>query len=154
MAPENFVFLRNEKNENYILDQKYGSRWIHDFKLEEAFLKDFDHIAAKYQRRIERLSNLIETCEYPLFIRKKITKAQALALRDLLSYLRCNKPFMLVVLDGTEDIAIDWQIENVRNFYLRQPQPYTCKGDPEAWKEIFLALELTLSDSTQSYKEY
>ena len=122
--------------------------------MEEDFLKGFDDIAEKYFRRIERLMQLIITSEYPLFVRKRITKAQALALRDLLSYLRNNKPFMLAALDGADDIAIDWQLQNVRNFYLRQPQPCTWKGDSEAWREIFLALDITLSDSTQSSKEY
>lgn len=154
MEPENFVLVLNEKKEKYILDQKYGSRLLHDFTLEEEFLKDFPSISEKYLRRIERLSQLIKLSEYPLFIRKIVTREQTLALRDLLSDLRENRPFMLVALDGTDDITTDWHIENVRNFYLRQPQLYTWKGDPEAWKEIFLALDLCLSNSTQSSKEY
>ena len=143
-----------KKVEKYILDQKYGSRWIHDFKMKEDFLKGFDDIAAKYLRRIGRLRQLVVTSEYPLFVRKRITKAQALELSDLLSYLRNNRPFMLAALDDADDIATDWQLENVRNFYLKQPQPYSWKGDPGSWKEIFLALDLTLSDSTQSSKDY
>lgn len=60
---------------------------------------------------------------------------------------------MLVALDGTQEIESDWQLEAVRNYYLRQPQPYIWIGDPEAWKEIFYALELDVSDSQVSCSE-
>ena len=140
MTLDNFELVINAQGEKYILDKKYGTRWLHDFKLEEDFLEDYVEIEIKYQRRIERFKDLIISSLYPIFIRKKITKEQAIELRDILFVLRCGRPFLLVALDGTQDIESDWQIESVSNYYLRQPQPYSWKGDGQAWKEIFQAL--------------
>lgn len=146
MTQDNFVLADDEK---YALDQKYGSRLIHDFKLnKEEFLTDYEEIATKYQRRIERLQYLTMNSEYPLFIRKHITKEQAIKLRDTLSTIRQGKPFLLVALDGTEEMQSDWQLENVRNYYLRQRDPYTWKGDGQVWKEIFQAIGLKTNTAT------
>jgi hypothetical protein len=69
MTLDNFKLVTNEKNEKYILDTRYGTRLLHDFKMQEDFLKDYDDIAAKYNRRIERMLHLIINSEHPLFIR-------------------------------------------------------------------------------------
>lgn len=153
MAQDNFKLEGNEKGEKYILDKKYGTRLIHDFKLEEDFLKDYEETATKYIRRITRFLEVITISECPLFIRKIITKEQASELTNLLSTMRNGKPFLLLALDGTQEIAADWQLKEVCNYYLRQPQPYSWKGDSEAWKEIFLALNLQVSDARNSSKE-
>lgn len=150
IEPDNFELVVSEDGEKYILDKKYGSRWIHDFKMQEDFLKDYEGVAAKYMRRIDRLRNLIVTSEYPIFIRKRISKEQAVELRTILSVLREGKPFSLAVLDNTQEITSDWQFESIYNYYLRQPESYTWKGDPEAWKEIFQALGLEVSDAQAS----
>lgn len=140
MARDNFAFVVTPKGGKYILDKKYVSRWIHCFALQEDFLKNYEEIATTYLRRIDRLLSLITTSEYPIFIRKIITQEQAIELRNILFTMRRGKPFLLLALDGTPEMQSDWQLEGIRNYYLRQPQPYTWKGDLEAWKEIFRAL--------------
>ncbi len=130
--------------EEYIRDKKYDTRWIHGFKVEENFLKDYDAIAQKGIRRIERFLRLLIESENPLFIRKRITQEQSRALADLLIVLRGNNNFTLLALDGNETAKEDWHIDNVVNFHLRQPDPYTWKGDPEAWREIFVAMQLPI----------
>ncbi len=147
MAQDNFEFVVSEKEGNYILDKRYGIHLLHDFKMQEDFLKDYQEISEKYLRRIDRLIELITTTEYPVFIRKMLTKEQALELSALLSVMRKGKPFLLVVVDDTEEIKSDWQLEGVRNYYLRQLQPYSWKGDSGAWQEIFSALNLETGKS-------
>jgi len=153
MSPENFELVTDEKGEKYVLDKKYGTRWLHDFKIEQDFLKDYEDIAAKYVRRIDRLVQLIVSSEYPLFMRKRITKEQAIELRDVLRTIRGAHPFLLVVLDGTPEMEADWQEEQIKNYYLRQPKPYSWKGDCQAWREIFDALELEVSGAHASSSE-
>ena len=63
-------------------------------------------------------------------------------------------PFLFVALDGSDEIRKDWQIAGIRNYYLRQPDPYVWKGDHEAWKEIFHALGLQTSDAKESSDEH
>ncbi len=65
-----------------------------------------------------------------------------------------NFAFLLVVVYGAEEVKSNWQLESVRNFYLRQLEPYSWQGDPEAWKEIFEALGLELSDTSASDNEH
>lgn len=76
MAPDNFEFRVNEKGEKYILDKKYGTRLLHDCKLQEDFLEDYEAIAMKYLRRIERLIDLIITSEYPLLFVRELPKSR------------------------------------------------------------------------------
>ncbi len=147
MNKNNFELITNDKGEKYILDKKYGTRLLHDFKLEDTFLDNYENIAAKYIRRIERFNHLIKNSQCPLFIRKNITKEQATELNNVLSALREHKPFLLLALDHKEEIKTHWQIENTLNIYLKQPEPYIWKGDSEAWKNIFTALELKITNS-------
>ena len=147
MTPDNFVFEMNEKAEKYILDKRYGIKLIHDFKINEKFLDDYEAVASKYERRIARLFERIRAAGYPLFIRKKITREQAAELRALLHTMRNGRPFILAALDGDKEGASEqWNFESVRNFYLKQPEPYSWKGDSQAWKEIFMALGLPVTD--------
>lgn len=143
---DNFEFVIEENSIKYILDKKYGTRLLHDFKLQQDFLLDYLIIAEKYERRIHRLRNLIMETEYPLFIRKRITEQQAKELRDLILTLRQGRPFLLVALDGRDEVLLPWRLEFVNNYYLQQPKPYSWKGDEQAWREIFNILGLEISD--------
>lgn len=148
LEPDNFELVITQ-NAKYVLDKKYGTRWIHDFKLEVDFLKDYESVRETYQRRIERFLKVIKESENPLFIRKTVTKEQVLALKKVLDGIRGGKPYTILALDGTQEMKFDWQLEGIKNFYLRQPTPYTWKGDDVAWQEIFTALRLSLtSDNT------
>ena len=142
LQPANFELVINETYGSYILDRRYDVRIIHEFKLVPDFLNEYEDFATKFERRIARLLELIHTSEYPLFIRKNIAKEQTLELKNLLIELRNQQPFLLVVLDTTEEMELDWHEECIRNFYLKQLEPYSWKGDSTAWKEIFNALDL------------
>jgi len=154
LVPDNFEFICTEKGEKYILDKKYRTTLMHDFPLQADFLRDFDAIAVKYQRRIDRLRELIIESENPLFIRKRINPEQAMHLKDLLSTLRQGKPFLLLALDGNDQAQDDWGIESVKNYQLRQPVPYSWTGDKEAWLEIFKNLDLPIADFSVSTVEH
>lgn len=156
LEASNFTFVDEAKNngvrECYILDQKYDVRIIHEGKTLEEFQQNYQEIRQKYQRRITRFFDFIESSVYPLFIRKTIahdqpvTKSQALALRDTLAVLRNGRPFMLLVVSSAEEAKEGWQDDQVCHCYLRQPTPYTWQGDPEAWEEIFNNMGLTVID--------
>lgn len=150
---ENFELAVDEAGIKYILDKKYGTRFIHDFKCEEDFLKDYESVQETYLRRITRFFDVLSACKNPVFIRKGITKEQAVSLRDLLQKLYPDKSILIVALSGAEEIKEDWQLEGIQNFYLQQPTPYTWKGDPAAWQEIFKALGLQLSSADKSSSE-
>lgn len=153
LEAENLEFIKETKHP-YVIDNRYGVRLIHDFKLQDDFLKDYTEIKATYERRIKRLLEIMASSEKTLFIRKRITKEQAVSLHSLLQKtLGPQKSFLLVALDDSDEIKADWHLEGVKNFYLRQLEPYVWKGDDAAWREIFTALGLTLSTAQNSIKE-
>lgn len=137
MNPENIGFMVNANGEKSLCDERYGTRLFHDFNPQDDFLKNYTIISSKYLRSIDLFINLVVTAHYPLFIRKTISKKQAIELKNLLAEMRDGRPFLLVCLDDTQEIQSDWQLADVRNYYLQQPEPYTWKGDEQAWKEIF-----------------
>ena len=134
-----------------ILDY-YGFQFVHDFPAilpNDSFAdligenhvtggilrdnwKDFlPGVQTKYQRRIERLKNLLSSNEKVYLIRHfDITKDQAIQLRDLLHKKYPNLDFVLVVLQRTENIQYDWKLECIKNFYLDE-------HNPEDWKNLF-----------------
>ena len=144
LEKEHLVFIHNEK-EKYILDTYYGIRFLHDFKLDENFMDDYEKIKIIYERRIERFLNLLQESNHALFIRKKVTKDQAIILRELLKELYPNNNFLILAVDNSDEIKTDWQLENIKNFYLRPPVPLSWKGDASAWEEIFLSMGLHLA---------
>ena len=77
-----------------------------------------------------------------LFIRKRITREHAINLDTILLKIWPHLDYLILALDGSEEAKSDWQLDRVRNFYLRQPVPYVWKGDNDAWKEIFEDLHL------------
>lgn len=152
MEPENFVLVMNDK-EKYILDKKYGIKLFHDFKINDNFLNDFEVIKETYLRRIDRFFTVINNSKHPLFIRRGITKEQAITLRDLLHRLFPSKPFTIITVDSTQEIKENWGLPEIRNFFLRPPNPATWKGDNGAWQELFKTLGLPIVPTNESPAE-
>ena len=138
--------LVTKGTEKFILDSKYNVRLIHDFKLEEDFLQEYDNIKEKYDRRVSRFLEILQTSRSVLFIRKNITKEQALRFDAALSRLYPHLDFALLALGGGQDIQEDWGIARVKNRFLKQLEPYSWKGDPNAWKALFQEMGLELSN--------
>lgn len=148
LEKDKLEFVITERSK-YILDTIYQTRWLHDFKLTEQFLEEYDDIYQTYQRRIQRFRTLVGEQNAVAFLRKNITKDEALALRDLLAGLYHHLNFVLVVLESTPDFKEDWHEERIINLFLKKPIPYHWKGDNQAWIEIFKVLGFVTS--TQEY---
>lgn len=152
LEPSNFiekVDQKDGKEYTYILDQRYGVRLIHNGATLEKFFANFPDFSQTIERRIQRLFDLVNCSTCPLFIRKTITKDQAIALKDLLSQLRRGRPFMLLALDSTDTEISNYQEFQLCYYYLRQPSPYSWKGDPEAWREIFINIGLSIPEQSR-----
>ena len=141
LKPENFMLKVNGK-EKWVEDKAYGTRLIHDFPLNEKFLDEYEKVRSKYQRRIDRFLNILDKSKKVLFIRKRITREQAIKLDALISRLYPHLEYALVCLDGSEEIKTNWNLDRIRNFFLRQTTPYVWSGDNGAWAEIFAELQL------------
>lgn len=134
----NLMLVKNEQNHPiHIEETLYKIYMIHDFELNACFLNNYQSVKDTYERRIKRFLDMINKSKRVLFIRKTITKQDAIKLskviKETFSHL---EDFTLVALDTNEEIKQDWTIDHVKNFYLRQPNPYVWSGDNQAWKEI------------------
>lgn len=146
---ENFVFVdAAEKRDKYVLDRRYGVRMIHDFRLDDKYLEDYENFAETYERRIKRFYDVIQKSTKVLFIRNCMSREEALILNKTLQECFKNLVYVLVVLGDTDEFLYDWQENHIRNFYLKQPVPYIWKGDNQAWQEILCACGFQLSVTT------
>ena len=150
---DNLEYVENG-TEKYILEKKYGVSFVHEFKREKNFLDTYAEVKEKCDRRIDRFFKIIEECKNPLFIRKGITKEQAITLTALINNkLVPGKKFQLLALDTNEEIKETWNCLNIVNYYVKQPDPYVWDGDYEAWKEIFTKVGLKLGTKDDSCKD-
>jgi Putative papain-like cysteine peptidase (DUF1796) len=124
-------------------DNVYGFILIHDFywPLE----KSYPIIKAKYDRRIQRFFNLLNSDKRVLFIRLDLSRSEAEYLDQLLASQFPNLSYTILVLNNDIRAQRDWGLKNVRNFYL--PQNGTWQGDSRRWKEI-LSKFLTIHDKS------
>lgn len=145
--------LHGVDKDKHIRDTQYDVRLLHDFQLNEDFLKEYADIKNTYDRRVARFFDLIATSKKPLFIRKNITREEAAMLVASLKTLCNHANFTLLVLDGAEEFKKDWSMPNVKNRHLRQPTPYVWKGDSEVWKDVLVSVGLTLGTRENSTSE-
>jgi hypothetical protein len=120
----------------FVTETVYHFQFLHDFELSPNFMKDYGTIKEKYDRRIKRLLDVLHSNKKVLFIRRGITYQQAILLDDLLHTRYPQLNYTILALDSTEEIKYNWNLERVKNFYLRECIPMRWDGDPEAWLEI------------------
>ena len=142
----------------FILNKKYTIAFHHDFPAErtegrveyikENYLDFLEDVSKKYQRRIERLYNVLNSEKRVYFFRLSAgtrpwnldlnpqTKDEIIKLRDILSakFPMCN--FVLVAIDTSEDYKTDWHMDCVKNFYIQNP------SSKDEWNGIFKILGL------------
>ncbi len=142
-----------------ILDY-YGLHFMHDFPTEHGIVdsparsdwKDFIPIVReKYLRRINRFKNLLSGSEKIYLIRYYlVTKAQAIALRDLFIKKYPKLDFTLVVVSDSPDFKQDWQLSQIKNFHYVNVNSQN-QADKNTWKMIFDTLGLDILPITRSW---
>ncbi len=137
----------------HVIDPVYNFTYIHDFPVNNAtinenlsagiivenFLDYYLGIYTKYQRRIERFRNILNSDNKVIFIRYgKITYEEALRLSLLLRTKFINLDFLLVLVDISTEMIADWDIPHIKNFYLEK----FSWEEIDPWREIFKKLAL------------
>ena len=122
---------------------------MHDFKHKK--FADYEVIAAKYQRRIERFYKTIEQAKHIYFFRSHIVKEEALLLQALLKKLFPDKSFTLVVLKKpinrryTRLVQEPWGLPGIKEFQLYGTEAHTNNhGREEDWRRVFQSLGIIL----------
>jgi hypothetical protein len=142
----------------FIFNRKYTLTFHHDFPaertegrvdyLKENYLDFIGDVSGKYQRRIERFYEVLNSGRIIYLFRLSSytrpwnldlsfqTKDRVIKLRDILSNKFPNCNFILVVIDSTEEYKTDWQLDRVKNFYIQNVM------SKDEWGNIFKTLGL------------
>lgn len=140
----------------FILNKKHTIAFHHDFPasktvgradyLKENYLDYVPDVAAKYQRRIDRLGRALKSGHSVYFIRLssgtrpwnldslKQTPEEVIKLRDLLLNKFPHSNFTLVVIDNDDSYKNDWNLDRIKNFYIYNP------ASNDEWAAIFKTL--------------
>ncbi|MGD9946064.1 MAG: DUF1796 family putative cysteine peptidase [Burkholderiaceae bacterium] len=121
----------------YVLDAAYDVKLLHDFPLRADFLQHAAPTLSKYAFLAGRWRALMAEPETVLFVWLGPEGREAIErLAAALRARRGGRPFTLLALrsDAQEP---DWQLPEVRNRFLRQPEPYVWTGDDRAWDALF-----------------
>lgn len=135
-------FLNKEdlelRREHYVLDKRYGTRLLHDFKYKKEFvwLEDYQFHYDKYWRRINRFLGMTGSSEKVLFVRRECTKDQAVSLRNMIRRVYPGLAFGLLIVDETEEVKLPWGLEDIHNYFLIQKHPYEWHGIDSEWTKV------------------
>jgi hypothetical protein len=117
----------------HVVDLAYDIHFIHDFHHPD--MCNYDNVKAKYERRVQRFFELLESDKKILFVRVQMNRHEAQILDDLLHSQYPHLEYTLVAISDDPDALTDWGLERVRNFYMQQI-PGDWRGDSQRWTEI------------------
>lgn len=120
----------------YIEDCFYKIQFVHDFDLEQNFLKDYQRIKTNYDRRINRFFSALSSNKKILFIRQTITREQAIRLDKLLQTMFPNLKYQILAIDMSEEIQKNWGLNRIKNYYLKSDPDDGWVGNSKAWENI------------------
>lgn len=143
LQPDQLVLCENQVDgqgngnvQTFIKDLYYQIEFVHDFEYTHDFLKDYATIKEKYDRRVERFFELLNSKKKVLLVRRGINYQQAVLLDELLKQKYPKLNYTILALDNTEEIKQNWGLKRVKNYHLRELTPWNWVGDPWAWQEI------------------
>lgn len=144
LDPQYLKFIHTE-NQKHILNTYYDIKFLHDFRLSESFMEDYESVKETYTRRIERFYQKMNESSPALLIRKKINQEESLQLKQVLSNKFPHSNFTIIAVDNNHQIMTNWNIPQIINYYMPQAAELTWKGDPKLWEQLFLKLNLVIS---------
>lgn len=123
-----------------IYETKYGTLHLHDFMIGRSIDEQYDQIKEKYKRRIDRLRIVLNSDQFVYFIRTDISQQQAYKLVTQINKTWPALHYMLVAIGDGLEHKNNWNMENVKNFYVSP----NCSIFPKyaEWQSIFKKLHL------------
>lgn len=133
---EHLVLAQDDEVGWYIHDQKYRIRFLHDFPLDPEFVRGYDVARSKYERRIRRLLELLQSDKRVLFVRLDITREEATAFDRMLRKKFPRLKYDLLAVGDTPEMQPNWELPRIRNLFLPQPESRFWAGLDEPWREV------------------
>jgi hypothetical protein len=136
LEKENLALVQDDEIGWYVEDQKYRIRFLHDFPLDLEFMRAYDAVRSKYQRRSKRLLELLNASRRVLLIRLDSTREEAQAFTEMLHQKFPQLRYDLLALSNTPEMQSDWGLSRITNLFLPQPVPYFWAGLDKPWREM------------------
>lgn len=118
-----------------VMDSLYGIVSYHDF-LSWPYLGNYHEIKAKYDRRVKRFFDLLNSNNRVLFVRQGLSKAQVEYLDYLLHSSYPNLSYTLIAINNTEEYKSPWELFRIENFYAEPG--WDWRGDYASWTKILI----------------
>lgn len=154
----NPAFLEQSPLRNFIYNKKHIMAFVHDFPVNpensqiivDKFLDYLTPIQVKYQRRIDRFYDVCKKANIVYFFRiRRITheiwnysqeqnKEDAIKLKNILHEKFPQNNWILVLINSTEEYKKDWNISQIKNFYI----PNELVTNPHEFDHILKKLDL------------
>lgn len=131
---------------SFIEDTVYRMQFLHDFEKPPYFLRNYDKIKAKYDRRVDRFFKVLNSDKNVLFIRRGITYEETVLLDDLIHARYPQLNYTILALNSKLENYENWGLKRVINLYLKEKKPWHWTGDKEAWTEILNQFEIEPCD--------
>lgn len=138
-----------------VLDSSLGIYLMHYFEYEpkNTIIKNFDQVVvqnyeetvARYKRRIDRFFSVMRSEKKVLFVRLGISYSEAAILDQIIHSQYPNLDYLILAIDGTEEMKQDWQMERVKNVYLERKSVF--ESNDEDWTKIFNQFEFDIKDT-------
>jgi hypothetical protein len=151
---ENFLFHITAYNvPTAVMDTMYGFCLLHDFdyslidgiptvkRFHEVEVRNYDEIKFKYDRRIKRFFEVLNSDKKVLLVRLGITYHQAVFLDEFIHSHYPNLDYLILAVDDSEEIKTDWGLTRVKNVYAQQVTYW--QGREDVWKAILDRFEFS-----------
>jgi hypothetical protein len=117
-----------------VLDLNFGITSYHDFSANPPF-ENYWRIKSKYDRRISRFFDLLNSNKRILFVRLGDSRQEIEDLDYLLQQQYPNLNYSILAVNESEDYNTNWGLERIKNYYIKQT-PWNWQGDFVSWKAI------------------
>lgn len=168
LIQDNFKYFLDPKylvlDNHAVKNTYYNIKFVHDFpthknntvnehseisdmgQILSNFLDFLPIIKKKYERRIERFYNALNSGEKIIFFRTHITPLQAKDFVKLMSDRFEKTNFKLIVVHSNKKYSNNWKIPHVYSFYaIENPTKKSLLQswfDHNLWKEIFFKINI------------
>ncbi|KAB2335692.1 DUF1796 family putative cysteine peptidase [Bacillus mesophilum] len=124
----------------YVWDSYYDIGFNHDFKTDQNSLEQlggYDTVKEKYDRRIARFNEKLETGKRILFIRTEGNKEEIEVLQQILAQ-KCSGDFELLVVNHQPVQSMSEHFWNIPNVTVAEmPNDEIWDGNDAYWAELF-----------------
>jgi hypothetical protein len=113
---------------------------------------NYKAVKAKYDRRIKRFFELLNSNKKVLFVRQGDTKAEIEHLDYFLHESYPNLNYDILAVNCTEEYHTDWEMTRVKNYFIPQIEG-DWMGNFECWKEVLSHFSVIPGDADRPLSE-